>query len=268
MRAADRQSEKTLRDRPNQLCVSVSVLKRQALFLCWIFISNYHQIRTNSETGGDRRRSEHSQAGTCVSLWPSCHCPPRGRGGGSWGVFVSITEQQTGPLEMKGSEWSQSKRGPAGGPYPTDGEQPETEAEEDQWGLAVDKEHLHTYTHTSITSLFVLLPSNGHIFDSLTQKQHFFSPHWMRCASTKGKSGRKQRQQRATFANEHIIERVNGLDEHRFLLNFVCRTIWKVNTEFNVFKTHGQQNAEEKLFFFFLRGMMRHGRNTDCSSTE
>lgn len=37
----------------------------------------------------------------------------RGRGGR--GAFVSITEQQTGPLEMKGSEWSQSKRGPARG---------------------------------------------------------------------------------------------------------------------------------------------------------
>ncbi len=33
---------------------------------------------------------------------------------------MSITEQQTGPLEMKGSEWSQSKTGPAGARYPTD----------------------------------------------------------------------------------------------------------------------------------------------------
>lgn len=126
-----RQSEKMLGDRPNQLCVSA--FKRKPLSLCRIFISNYNQIRTNSETGGDRRRSEHRRAGTCVSLWPSCHCPTKGGGGGSSrGVFVSITEQQTGPLEMKGSEWSQSKWGPAGGPYPTDSEQPETGAEEDQ----------------------------------------------------------------------------------------------------------------------------------------
>lgn len=36
------------------------------------------------------------------------------------GVFISITEQQTGPLEMKGSEWSQSKTGPAGDCSPAD----------------------------------------------------------------------------------------------------------------------------------------------------
>lgn len=35
-------------------------------------------------------------------------------------MFVSITEQQTGPLDMKGSEWSQSKTGPAGHREPTD----------------------------------------------------------------------------------------------------------------------------------------------------
>lgn len=34
---------------------------------------------------------------------------------GTRGVFVSITEQQTGPLEMKGPEWSESKGSPAGG---------------------------------------------------------------------------------------------------------------------------------------------------------
>lgn len=46
----------------------------------------------------------------------SCQCPEVGVGG----VFVSITELQTGPLEMKESEWSQSKTNPAGDHYPTD----------------------------------------------------------------------------------------------------------------------------------------------------
>lgn len=43
----------------------------------------------------------------------------RPEGSGGW-VFVSITEQQKGPLEMKGSEWSQSKVGPAGHRQTTD----------------------------------------------------------------------------------------------------------------------------------------------------
>lgn len=37
-------------------------------------IYRYGQIKTSSETGGDRERREHHQAGTCVSWWPSCHC--------------------------------------------------------------------------------------------------------------------------------------------------------------------------------------------------
>lgn len=119
-------------------------------------ICRYRLIKTNGETGGDGGRSDEGhQAGTCVSWWPSCHCwrlevGGWRVGGGAWGVFVSITEQQTGPLEMKGLEWSQSKSRPAGGPSPhrQGAAWDRGRGGSHQWSLIKWRGRQHTHTRT------------------------------------------------------------------------------------------------------------------------
>lgn len=62
-------------------------------------------------------------------------------------MFVSITEQQTGPLEMKGAEWSQSKTDSAGDPYHTDSSSLRLGPRINR-PLIMDKEHLNTHTES------------------------------------------------------------------------------------------------------------------------
>jgi len=61
--------------------------------------------------------------------------PPPPSGGG--GVFVSITEQQTGSLEMKEAQWSQSKTSSAGDAAPQTAAGAETPPPHTHTGVSV-----------------------------------------------------------------------------------------------------------------------------------
>ena len=67
---------------------------------------------------------------------------------GGRGVFVSITEQQTGPLEMKEPEWSQSKTSSAGRRYPTDSSSPLGPRRRNDPSSWIRSIYTHTHTHT------------------------------------------------------------------------------------------------------------------------
>lgn len=122
-------------------------------------------------------------------MQPSCQRP-----GGSRGVFVSITEQQTGPLEMKGSEWSQSKTDSAGDRYHTDSSSLRLGPRRINRPLIMDKEHTHTH-RVGITICFIA-PVCSLICMFLSDKSGLFT-HWVWCVSTKDKNMCKQRQLRA-----------------------------------------------------------------------
>ena len=81
------------------------------------------QIKTDSETKGDAAEIWAAPGWDMCPLWSPVRDPGQA-GVCVWGVFVSITEQQTGPLEMKEPEWSQSKTSPAGDRYHTDSSGP------------------------------------------------------------------------------------------------------------------------------------------------
>lgn len=59
---------------------------------------------------------------------------------------MSITELQTGPLEMKESEWSQSKKDPVGDHYPTD-------SSGQRWGLSPTNDPLLADTHAGLQTV-------------------------------------------------------------------------------------------------------------------
>lgn len=137
----------------------------------------------NRDIGSYIQRSDHHQVWTCVSL-RSPVSAPGGGGGGVRGVFVSITEQQTGPLEMKGSEWSQSKTGPAGDCYPTDSSGLGLGPRRMNDPLVMDKEHLHTHT-VRITVCFIGLVCSHVCFFQITGA-YLHSKSKNRCKQTPG----------------------------------------------------------------------------------
>ena len=98
---------------------------------------------------------------------------------GGRGVFVSITEQQTGPLEMKEPEWSQSKTSSAGRRYPTDSSSPlgpRRRNDPSSWIRSIyTHTHTHRHTHTRMDGHTVLLLFCVHVNVSLRLNWLFFT---------------------------------------------------------------------------------------------